>query len=114
LPLVLYHFNILSFVSLLSNLLVVPVLPFVLALGTLFLAASFLPFLGAVLAFPAGLLLSYVAFVVEATSQFPLAAVRASGFPLWIAVLALGVPSFLALKFQQERRFRFSEQTMIL
>lgn len=113
LPLVLHHFSILSLVSLLSNLLVVPFLPLALLLGALFLAGSMFPLLGALLAFPAALVLSYIALAVELMASFPFAAVQAS-FPLWAATLVLFVPSLFAFRFQRERRFRFSEERMIL
>jgi len=114
LPLVLYHFNILSLVSLFSNLLVVPLLPAVLLLGAVFLSVSFLPLLAGVAAFLVGLPLSYIAFIVEQFAKFPFATAEVSGVFLWISFLVLLVPSLLAFRFQQSRRFRFQEQIVIL
>jgi len=115
LPVVLHHFGILSFVSLAGNLLIVPLLPLVLFLGVLFLFLSMLlPFLGGLFAFPVGLLLSYFSFVIKALSEFPFAAGNVEGFPLWVLLPLLLPASFFAWRFQQEKRFRFREETMIL
>lgn len=115
LPLVLHYFGILSFVSLLTNLLIVPLLPLVLFFGILFLFLSMLfPFLSHLLVFPVGLLLSYLSFVVATFSEFPFAAGNVEGFPLW-ALLPLLLPvSFFAWRAQQQRRFQFSEETMVI
>ncbi|MCH7828864.1 ComEC family competence protein [Patescibacteria group bacterium] len=114
LPLVLYHFGILSFVSLAGNLLIVPLIPLVLFLGVLFLLLSMLlPFLAYLFAFPVGLLLSYLSFVITALSEFPFAAGSVEGFPLWVLLPLLLPASFFAWRVQQEKRFRFREETMI-
>jgi len=115
LPLVLHHFGILSFVSLAGNLLIVPLLPLVLFFGILFLFLSMLlPFLAYLFAFPVGLLLSYLSFVITALSEFPFAAGNVEGFPLWVLLPLLVPVSFFAWRFQRELRFRFREETMIL
>lgn len=114
LPLVLHHFGMLSFVALLTNLLIVPLLPLVLLLGILFLVGGlFLPLLAGVFAFVPGLLLSYVAFVVETLSELPFAASQVAGFPLWVLTPLFLFASFFAWRFQQEQKFQFMEQRMI-
>ncbi|MDP4007027.1 MAG: ComEC/Rec2 family competence protein [bacterium] len=115
LPLVLYHFGILSFVSLVSNLLVVPLLPLVLFLGVVFFLVSMvLPFLSGLLALPLGLLLSYLSFVVTAFSELPFAAQSVEGFSLWGLLPFMVAAAFFAWRFQQQRRFQFSEETMLI
>ena len=115
LPLVLHHFGILSFVSLAGNFLIVPLLPLVLFFGIFFLFLSMLfPFLASLFAFPVGLLLSYFSFVVKALFELPFASGSVESFPAWV-LLPLFVPaSFFAWRFQQRKRFRFREETMIL
>jgi len=115
LPLVLHHFGILSFVSLLTNLLIVPLLPLVLLLGVLFLFLSILfPFVASLFALPVGLLLSYLSFVIQAFSEFPFSAGSVEGFPLWVLLPLLLPASFFAWRAQKEQRFRFRDETMIL
>jgi competence protein ComEC len=115
LPLVLYHFGTLSFVSLVTNLLIVPILSLVLLLGTLFLFLSlFFPFVSALLALPVGLLLSYVSFIVTTFSDLPFAAKNVEAFPLWVLLPLLIPLSFIAFRFRQQQRFRFQDQTMIV
>jgi len=115
LPLVLHHFGILSFVSLITNLLIVPLLPLVLFFGILFLFLSMLlPFLSFVFVFPVGLLLSYLSFIITMFSNFPFAAGNVEGFPAWILLPLLVPASFFAWRFQKKKRFLFREETMIL
>lgn len=114
LPLVLYHFGILSFVSLAANLLIVPLLPLALFLGILFLFLGMvLPFLTFLFALPVALLLSYLSFVISTFSELPFAAHHVETFPLWVLFPLLLPVSFFAWKFQQQRRFQFMEQRMI-
>ena len=115
LPLALHHFGMLSFVSLVTNLLIVPLLPLILLFGIIFLLLSMLlPFFAGIFVFPVGLLLSYLTFVIEAFSSFPFAASSVEEFPLWVLLLVLVPVSFLAWRIQQQKRFRFREETMIL
>ena len=114
LPLVLHHFGILSFVSLLTNFLIVPLLPLILLFGILFLFLSMLfPFFAPLFALPVGLLLSYLSFAVKALSELPFAASSVEGFPLWVLLPLLVPASFFAWRFQQERKFQFMEQRMV-
>ena len=115
LPLVLYHFGIVSVISLLTNLLIVPLLPLVLFFGVVFLFLSMLtPILSSFLAFPLGLFLSYLSFVIENFARVPFASYSIEGFPFWVLAVFLIPASFLAWRFQQEQRFRFREETMIV
>ena len=115
LPLVLHHFGILSFVSLIANLAIVPLLPFVLLFGILFLFLSMLlPFLSFVFVFPVGLLLSYLSFVITMFSELPFAAGNVEGFSAWILFPLLLPASFFAWRFQKQKRFLFTKERMIL
>lgn len=72
LPLLIYHFGYVSLVAPFTNLLVVPVLPFLMGLGLLFLVVSgLLPFLGLVAALPLYFLLFYVMGIVSFFAFIP-------------------------------------------
>ena len=63
LPLLISSFGYFSLVSLLSNIVVLPITPLLMALGIL------VPFLGAIVALPCSILLSYLIIVVDISSQ---------------------------------------------
>src|SRR3989344_2872106 len=115
LPLVFHHFGILSFVLLVANLLLVPLLPLVLLGGVLLLAAALLfPLAVAPLAFLEGLLLSYFSFVIGTLSELPFATSEVAGFSLWSVLPFLVAASLFAWHFQRSRKFQFREETMLL
>ena len=96
LPLVLWYFGRLSLVSLLANLLVLPVVPFAMLFGFL----TVLPFFGPGFAFLANALLTYILWVVETLARWPLANVSAeiSKKVLLSMIAALFVLYFLLRK----------------
>lgn len=63
LPLLISSFGYFSLVSLLSNIIVLPITPLLMALGIL------VPFLGAIVALPCSILLSYLMIVVDISSR---------------------------------------------
>lgn len=70
LPLLIYNFGRASLLSPLSNILIVPLLPFLLGFGLCFvLAGLFWPFLGWLLSWPVWLLLSYILAVINFLSR---------------------------------------------
>ncbi len=78
LPLIFYYFGYFSLFSLIANLLVIPFLPLILALGILFLLGSYLSsFLAYFLSLPLRLLLDYLNLVATLSLKFP-------EFVLWI------------------------------
>ncbi len=83
LPLILFEFGRLSIVALLVNILVVPVVSFIMAFGfaTLFSSFIFWP-LAEIIAFITYILLAYVVVVVRFFSQLPWAAVSVP-LPWW-------------------------------
>ena len=94
-PLVLWYFGRLSLVSLLANLLVLPVVPFAMLFGFL----TVLPFSARVLLL-ANALLTYILWVVETLARWPLASVSAeiSKKVLLSMIAALFVLYFLLRK----------------
>jgi len=75
LPILVYNFGRISFVSPLANVLIVPALPYVMGTGFIFSLASLIwSFLGRILIWPTWLVVAYVAKLVEWLSKIPFAA----------------------------------------
>lgn len=76
-PLVLYIFNQISLVAIISNLLIVPLVPFAMLFALVAgLAGMALPLLSAAFAFPARILLTYILDVAQIISRVPNALVE--------------------------------------
>ncbi len=86
-PLIIYNFGNFPLFTVVSNLLIVPLLPFIFVFGVIgALTASSL------LAFPAQLLLSFVFWVIETVSLLPFAALQITGVsPFFVFILYLFV-----------------------
>ncbi|MEW5961830.1 MAG: ComEC/Rec2 family competence protein, partial [Chloroflexota bacterium] len=96
-PLIVYHFGRLSLVSLLTNLLILPVQPPLMLLGGLATLAGlvWLP-LGQALGWLVWLPLAWTVWMVELTARLPYASLDLGSFPLWLlalfyAALAAGI-----------------------
>jgi competence protein ComEC len=92
LPIILYHFGNLSIVAPLANVLLVPVVPYVMLLTTLALVGGllWLP-LGQGLALIAWLALSWLTEGARLLATLPWAAVQLPRFPLWALLLYYGL-----------------------
>ncbi|MBD3282223.1 MAG: DUF4131 domain-containing protein [Candidatus Portnoybacteria bacterium] len=85
LPLLLYSFGRVSIVSPLVNVLIVPILPYVMILGLAFNLASITwLFLGKILAWPLYFLLTYISRLVEQVSKIPFASYEVNWFEWWL------------------------------
>ncbi|MBN1220373.1 MAG: DNA internalization-related competence protein ComEC/Rec2 [Anaerolineae bacterium] len=96
-PLIVYHFGRFSLVSLLSNLLILPVQPPIMIVGGLATLAGLLwqP-LGQLLGWLVWLPLAWTVRVVELTASLPFASLDFGSFPFWLlallyAALAAGI-----------------------
>ncbi|MBE7467884.1 MAG: DNA internalization-related competence protein ComEC/Rec2 [Anaerolineae bacterium] len=87
-PLIVYHFGRLSLVSLLTNLLILPVQPPVMIVGGLATLAGmlWLP-LGQALGWLVWLPLAWTVQMVEWTARLPFASLDLGTFPLWLLIL---------------------------
>lgn len=76
-PLLVYSFGYISLVGLLVNLLIVPLLPFVMISGIVFLVGALIyaP-LGIILSWLVGLLLSFVVWIIDIFSKVPFAVLK--------------------------------------
>ncbi len=87
-PLILYQFGRLSLVSLLTNLLIVPVQPLIMLLGgpATLAGMAWLP-LGQALGWPAWLLLTWTIRIVQWTAGFKWAQIALPAMPFWLMAL---------------------------
>ncbi len=79
-PLILYNFGHIPLFSVFANLLIVPLLPFIMIFGLL------TAFIGG-FAFPAYLMLSFISFVINFISSLPFAALVLRGFPSYFPLI---------------------------
>ncbi len=88
LPLILYNFGNLSIIAPLANVLLVPVVPHAMALGTLALLAGliYLPF-GQIVGLGAYLPLAWLTEGARILAAIPWAAIKIPPFPLWMLLL---------------------------
>jgi competence protein ComEC len=105
-PILISSFGLLSVVSVITNILVVPILPFLMGFGFLFLIVGvFSDTLGFVLSLPVSLMLEYISFVANAFSSLPFAAVYTERTPwFWLTLFYLGVALFW-WKFRKHKGF---------
>jgi competence protein ComEC len=77
LPILVYNFGKISFISPIANILIVPVIPFITAIGLIFLGGVLvLPLLGKILLWPAYLGSAYILRLIDWFSKIPWAAKR--------------------------------------
>jgi ComEC/Rec2-related protein len=96
-PFLLYNMGNFSLVFLLSNLLILPVLPFVMLIGFVATLVAFvLPVLSWPIAFISHLLLSWILWVAEFFGELPFASIEIENFPLWGSlILYVGLATLL-------------------
>ncbi|HCP08644.1 MAG TPA: hypothetical protein DIT25_02505 [Candidatus Moranbacteria bacterium] len=98
-PIILYNFHNLSLVSLLANVLVLPIIPITMALGFFMALFKFIfPPLASVLAWLTFLPLKYEVEIINILASFQFSAVEIKNFPwwgvlLWYFLLAVGIRS---------------------
>ena len=85
LPILIYNFGYISLVAPLTNILIVPLLPFIMMVGFIFaLAGIFFQPLGWILSWPAWLLLTYLTKIVDGFNQIPLSSVTLEISWIWL------------------------------
>lgn len=95
LPLLISSFGYFSIISLLSNIIVLPITPLLMALGIL------VPIFGAIVAIPCSILLSYLMWVVDVSSRIPFAILK---IDLPFVVLGIIYIPFLYLAYKGRRK----------
>lgn len=103
LPVLIYNFGYVSLISVITNILVLPVIPLLLALGFIFLiAGSLWSFLGLILVFPMSLLANYMILITEIFSKIPFAIVEIKNIPIVFFLAFYSAAIFLLQKFKRE------------
>ena len=97
LPILVYNFGYVSLISPLTNILVLPVIPFLIMAGFVFLfAGAVWSFLGTLLFLPVFLFASYFNLVADFFSLLPLASLAIENLsPLWLVLFYLPVIFFI-------------------
>lgn len=121
LPIILMNFHAFPVVSLLANLLVLPVVPFAMLFGFVgMIIGVVFPVAATIVGFPGFLCARYILFVIDYLSQFPFASLSVPSFGVgfscvWYAVL-FGILFFLKRRgwFDRANRIIDNEQRTVL
>ena len=107
LPILIYNFGYMSLAAPLTNILIVPLLPFIMFLGFIFASFGiiFQP-LGWILSWPVWLLLTYLIKIVDWVSGFSFASFNLEINWIWLIILYL-ILGFLAQYFHQKQKLKF-------
>jgi len=107
LPILIYNFGYMSLVSPLTNILIVPALPYVMGSGFIFsLSGTFWPSLGWVLSWPAWFLLTYVVKIVDWFSSFSWASITLKISWPWFIIFYL-ILALITWKLQERKKLKF-------
>lgn len=107
LPILIYNFGYMSSVSPITNVLIVPLLPYIMVLGFISgLAGIIWQPLGWVLSWPAWFLLTYLVKVVDFFSQFSWTRLTLEISWLWLVLVYL-ILGLLAWRLNKKRKLRF-------
>lgn len=107
LPILVYNFGSFSLVSVLSNVLIAPLIVLIMVFGFIFvLIGLFWPALGFVFSWPCQLLLNYLVWVIDFCSRLPYAALR-TNFSLLLVFAIYSWLIFLAWRLRREKQYRF-------
>lgn len=98
LPLLVYMNGVVSSTSVLSNVLVLPVIPFIMLFGSI---AGVVGSIGLPIAYVASILVSYVLGVVDLLARVP--TVTLPAFPVWIVIVVYSVYAFQILRVEKEK-----------
>ena len=107
LPILVYNFGYVSLISPLTNILVLPVIPFLIMAGFVFLfAGAVWSFLGTLLFLPVFLFASYFNLVADFFSLLPLASLAIENLsPFWLVLFYLPVIFFIRHVKNFQRKF---------
>jgi len=108
LPTIIYNFGYMSLVAPITNILIIPFLPFIMLSGFIFsLIGIIFPLLGWIFSWPAWGLLTYLTTVVNWLSNFPLAYLMIENFHwIWL-VISYSILGFLTWRLQETQKLKF-------
>jgi len=108
LPFLFYKMGLISVFALFTNILILPVIPFVMFLGFLVGVLAFIfTFFAIPVAFICSLLLSYILKVIYIFSHLPFASITIKNFPLILTVLIYMVLMFIICRSQKGKLIKF-------
>ena len=105
LPILIWNFGQISLVSVITNILIVPIVPLLMGLGFLLMIGGLFQPLGFLLAFPVGVLVQYILWIVDFFAGLPFAAAHTENFPVFWLILFYTLVAFFWWKFRSRREF---------
>jgi competence protein ComEC len=107
LPILLWQTGNLSLISVFSNMIAMPAIPFAMAFSALagsvaFASASHFPLLVSLAGLPAYIFLTYVIHVAVVTASLPYAQVIVPYFSFWFVIAAYGALAFVVVRAQRK------------
>ncbi len=107
LPLLIYNFGYISLVSLIANVLIVPIVPFIMISGFIFTISGiiFQPFAW-ILSWPCWLLLTYLIKIVDFLSQISFASFNLKISWIWLILLYL-ILGYITWKLKEKQKWKF-------
>ncbi len=107
LPILIYNFGYFSLVSPITNILIVPFLPYIMLSGFIFgLSGIIFQPLGFVLSFPVWFLLTYLIKIVDWFSSFPFASLTLEISWFWLVIFYL-ILALIAWRLQKKQKLKF-------
>jgi len=107
LPILIYNFGYFSLVSPLSNILIVPLLSYIMATGFIFsLAGIFWQSLGWLLSFPCWFLLTYITKIIDWFYHFPFISIQLKISWQWILIFYL-ILGYFVWRLKERERWKF-------
>jgi len=107
LPILIYNFGYISLIAPLTNVLIVPLMPFIMLFGFIFsLAGIFWQPLGLMFSFPAWLFLTYLLKIVDWFSSLPISALILEISWLWLIITYL-ILGFFTWYLNKKQKLKF-------
>ncbi|MBI2098141.1 MAG: ComEC/Rec2 family competence protein [Candidatus Wildermuthbacteria bacterium] len=103
LPILIWNFGQVSLVSVITNILIVPVIPLLMGLGFLLMIGGLLGPVGFLLAFPVGILVQYILWIVDFFADLPFAAVKTENFSAFWLLPFYAFVAFFWWRFRKKR-----------
>ncbi|MEK7568928.1 MAG: ComEC/Rec2 family competence protein [Patescibacteria group bacterium] len=98
LPLILYHMGSVSLIGLISNIFILPVVPFAMLAVAFTATLAWVPLVSSVFAFCAYLMLAYIVLAVEFFVRVPFASLHGISFPFGAIAIAYALLGFYIAK----------------
>ncbi len=107
-PLLIYHFGSFSLVTIFTNILVLPILPFLVGIGFLFVLSGLLfPFLGWILSWICWMFLTYIVFVINYFYKLSFSSIEMNSMPLSLLVISYSLLFLSAWWVWEKKEIKF-------